>query len=211
VRQKGFAPIIIFLVVIASVGLGYFFSKNFDILSQLLQSKTPKPTLSPDEKTLQNWSVSVSGNTVTLSDNNSKYSFIIPEGWKTQLKCTGDPNDKCVRLMSPDLVENPMPLVIKGQLIRIAPPGSSSFSATYVEDLEDFCKSDALSKIQSCKFMELNGQKIIKKVYANYSFIDVAVIKDNKINLTVSLEYPAPAGYKDNTFEQFLSSLNFTQ
>lgn len=211
-RQKGFTPVIIFFIVIAVVALGSAVSKTLAKRAQPQPSTLPKPTLSAEEKTLKNWSSSVSGNIVTFTDGESKYFFTVPAGWETQPVCNGGvKDDKYICIKSPDLVQNAIPVVEKGQLIAIAPPGSSYFVNGFTQDPNNFCVEDPMSKYLSCKTDEINGQKVIKKIFANYSFIDVAILKDDKINLTIRLEYPSPPGYKGSDFDKFLSTLKYSQ
>lgn len=216
VRQKGFVSILIVLIVILFFGLGYITSKYY---SETLRSTPPntssslsstKPTANPFDV----WRLKISSTNVifTNTKENISYSFGIPKGWSTELRCNGGlQGDKYICLKSPDLVQNAVPVVEKGQLVAIAMPGSSFFLGGYSQNPSDFCKKNDMYRF-TCKESTLNGQKIIKKVYQTFSFIDVAIIgADNQISLTIRLEYSYPTGYKGNEFDQILSSFKLTR
>lgn len=202
----------ILFIFIAIVFFGYVFLRNTKNITQINSTVQIKTPAFSDGSDLQNWDLSVTGKVVTVSNDISKYSFTIPDGWKTQLTCNGGiKDDKYICIMSPDIVQDSIPNISKGQLITIAPPGSSYFINGLSQDPSNFCQENAMAKYLSCKKLDLNGQKIIKRVFANYSFIDVAILKENDINLMVRLEYSYPVGYNDTAFDEFLSSLKYSQ
>jgi hypothetical protein len=203
-REKGLAPILIIVTIATLVGLIIFSNSGKLPTSSNLSKSTITPTKTP----LANWNITTLDNTVKLSYRNSDYSFTIPQGWKTDYVCNGGiQEDNYICLMSEDIEQNAVPVVQKGQLIVIAPPGSSYFIANNKANPDDFCIEDTMSKYSSCKQVEYNGQKMIKRVWSNLSFVDVAIIESNKISLTLRLEYPFPVGYTDNTFDELLASI----
>jgi len=156
----------------------------------------------PQAKTISGWNI--------YTDSAHGYLIQYPPMWTTKKVCHGGiVGDDYICFESPDFQESPVPVVEKGLLIVVATPGSSYFVASS-NSSTDFCKEDTMFKLKSCEKIVVNGQQMIKKVYATFSFIDVAVLDQNSvIKLTIRLEYPFPSGYTGTTFDQMLSTFKF--
>jgi len=172
---------------------------NLDIYRQILSTFN---FLVQDE--ISGWKV--------YTDPAKTYSFKYPETWTTQVKCNGGiPNDTYICLKSPNLEQNPVPAVQKGELVTI---DSNQDGSYFVPSgpISDFCKETDMNKYKSCNEVTINGIKMIKKVWSNFSFIDVAILDaSNTPKVAIRLEYPYPTGYTGVTFDKILSTFQFTQ
>lgn len=134
----------------------------------------------------------------------------VPVGWTKENKCRGGhlDQDNYICLKSPDFTENPIPTTTSGTLIILAMPGSSSFVGG--SSSIDFCQEDPMSSFASCDQMIIKDQKIIKKVWNNFPWIDIAIIDDNAIKMTIRAEYTNSKEMTEGIVNQILSTFKFT-
>lgn len=212
-NQKGFIQVILILViVVVAIGGAYYFGtfKNKSDLSIAVPTSTPVASNQPIANSTVKPSTDSTVNWKTYTDPDRTYSIKYPPSWTTKLKCNGGiPNDTYICLESSDLEQNPVPAVQKGKLVIIDKPGGSSFVIN--DSIKEFCKETSMSKYKSCDTLSINGITMVKKVWSNFSFIDVAIFGlDGTAKVSVRFEYPYPSGYSGTDFDQILSTFKFT-
>ena len=208
-RQKGFAPLIILTVVFLLVVIGYLFSIKGNIninLPKPSASVIPSASLSTTPDSTANWE--------TYTDTRLKYSVQYPKDWSTDKVCLGGiAGDDYLCLKSPGLVIDGAGNVSNGELIFIGGPGSSVFIDGELTP-DRYCLPQPLGgKIKSCTSVTVGGKKAIERVFLDFPFVDVAVVDNNQIMLTIRLQLQN--GGTSQTipviFDQILSTFEFTK
>lgn len=200
--RHGFMPVIIILLVLLGIS-GYVAYKVIQADRAItIGSKVPNVTIDPNV----NWK--------TYTDSINGYSIQFPSDWSTEKVCLGGIlNDTYTCIKSPDLELNPVPSVVKGQVVTVGPKGSSYFPGGDLS-LSDFCNEDAMSKIKSCTEINIGGIKAIKKIFSNYALVDVAILKDNQIKFIIRLQYDSEllkSTQRFETFDQMLSTFKLIE
>jgi len=203
-NQKGFAHVtlVLIFVILGVGGLSYLAYKNGQIISRYEKYIVPSPTPSINEE-ISNWKI--------YTDSEYGYSIRYPGDWGIEKACMGGhANDTYVCLKSQDLETSAVPSVIQGQLVTIAPKGSSYFAGENSPP-SDYCKENTIDKVRSCSEISIDNTKAIKKVFDNYPFVDVVIIENNTISFIVRLQYSdeLEKGQEFAVFDQILSTFRF--
>lgn len=146
----------------------------------------------------------------TYVDTQEGYFIQYPSDWSIEKACNGGhKDDNYICLKSPDLAQNPIPAVISGLLVIVAP--SQSSYAHDNSDLSQFCtQSLTTEQFITCERLSMNGYHMAKKTFTFPPFIDVLIVDNQHPPISLRLEHPAGAHYTGTEYDQILQSFHFT-
>ena len=176
-NQKGFAKILLILIIIVLFGaLGFFIYPK----SQLKQANQIQPTINKANEILdsnkEGWKI--------LQNKTYNYNVQFPSSWEYFDSCLYCANDTPqyegdVVFKSPDLETNAVPVVEKGGYISINgyKPDYSADNALG-QSPEKFCESDPMYRINTCDEIQV-GNKTAYRATTDYYITEVAIFENN--------------------------------
>lgn len=202
-RQKGFTPILIaiILALIAVAGFLYISGTKGSIL--------PIPTENPSSPETDNSiKVTQTDKWKTYTDIQNHFSFDFPISWKYEKNCNGSSaSEEYFCISSPDLVVSPIGTVENGKRISVYTKSDGSLGVGYKPD--EFCSTLKRESSVSCKQIQINKDVGIELTYSpDLGFKDIGVLKDDVIYLTFRASYSKDSKTSTlNSLSQILSSL----